>query len=157
MGAVVAVDDIFASPVVGVLVELERAGAQFKLADGQILFRRHRGILTPEHRKVLSDHGAAAHLLVLVATDAGVHARRDAFRRRLDDADPFTLPGNLFVPNVPYQAGACFSCGDPLPEPRFGRCVRCSLGWWLACHAPITAALAAEIAIHAHAPRGQGC
>ncbi len=49
------------------------------------------------------------------------------------------VPAFIFRLGTPYLQGICFSCGDPLPRPRFGRCWRCSLAWRLAAHVSTTA------------------
>lgn len=77
--------------------------------------------------------------------DDGVKTRLDAFRRQFEATLAPAVPAFLFRPGVSYQAGVCFSCGDSLPSPRFGRCWRCSLAWRLACRLPLPAELAAAL------------
>ena len=59
-----------------------------------------------------------------------------------------TSSANLFdSPALPLlielMHRGCFSCGAALPEPRYGRCRRCSLAWRLAVGVPIPAEWAA--------------
>lgn len=133
--------DVLASPVLPILLTLEAEGVRFRLNGDHVLVSPP-GALTPEHRKVFGQHRDAVRVLVAIATDAGVQARRGVFRGQLDAAPPSTTPTFLFMPNVAYMKGVCFSCADRLPEVRFARCGRCALAWRLACRLPIPSAIA---------------
>ena len=98
--------------------------------------------LPPDARALFQQHPDDLRLLVAIATDAGVHERRDAFRAQLEAASAPTVPAFLFRAGVSYQPGICFSCGTSLSEPRFGRCWRCSIAWRLAARLPVSPQLA---------------
>lgn len=134
--------DVFDSPAVAILSALERDGFTVELArDDGALTIAPRSRLTPERMQAIAAAKDALKTL-LRCRDAGVRVRRDEFQRQLEAAPAPTAPAFLFRPAVPYARGRCFSCGDGLPEPRFGRCWRCSLAWRLACRLPVDSALA---------------
>ncbi len=129
--------DVFDSPIFTVLIKLAGDGFRFRLEpDGRVLIHPI-GKLPPDVRALFQQHPNELKTLVAIATDAGVHVRRDAFRVMLDSAAPGTLPGFLFTPHIPYAEGTCFSCGDALPVLKFARCRRCSIAWRLACRLPV--------------------
>lgn len=130
--------DVFESPALGILCQLETDGFPVELlADGALAITP-RSRLLPERMRAIVACKDAMRVLVRCC-DAGVADRRDRFRAQLDAAPPGQLPAFFFALNTPYMAGACFSCGDPLPEAEaFGRCWRCSLAWRLAARVPIT-------------------
>ena len=134
----------FVSPALPLLLQLEAAGVRFRLDGDQVLVSPP-GALTPEQRQVFQQYQDAVRVLVMVVTDEAVQARRDVFRQQLDATPAPGVPAFLFKPGVPYVKGVCFSCGDSLPELRFGRCWRCSLAWRLACRLPIPRDLAAAL------------
>src|SRR5207237_1174686 len=101
---------VFDSPALPLLVELEQAGFQLRVAPEGRLQIEPGSKLTADQRRLLVEHKAAVTLL-LRCCDAGVVERRDAFRRQLEVAAPPTIPAFLFRP-VPYVPGRCFSCGD---------------------------------------------
>ena len=48
---------------------------------------------------------------------------------------PEVFPTHTFLvcPDLRWERGQCFSCGDKLGAPRYGRCWRCHLAWrWAA-------------------------
>jgi hypothetical protein len=53
-------------------------------------------------------------------------------RAKLETVPAPRVPNLVFRDDLPYVAGQCFSCGDPLGEFVFGRCWRCRLAWRLA-------------------------
>jgi hypothetical protein len=128
--------DVFTSPALSLLLDLEQRGCRIGL-DGADICIRPAGVLTAAERVTLQAHYEDARLLVLLSSDAAIHTRRDAFRHQLAAAPAPTVPAFLFRPGVPYVRGRCFSCGDALDALRFGRCWRCSLAWRLACCMPI--------------------
>lgn len=123
--------DALDSPAVGILSQLEADGFRVRLEPDTRLVIAPRSQLTPERMAEIRQHKAALTLL-LRCRDAGVVARRDAFRAQFGATPAPRVPMFLFRPGVPYVPGVCFSCGDPLPALRFARCWRCSLAWRLA-------------------------
>ncbi len=110
-------------------IRLQEQGFDFQVADGS-LFIKPVARVTPELRAKLRQHKPA--LVTLVgACDQGVQDRVAVYRDQRA-AVTATIGPFLFRPNLPYDAGVCFSCGDRLPEARFGRCWRCALAWRLA-------------------------
>ena len=126
--------DLLDGPAVPLLRQLRNQGFELAEGSGGRLLIRPIARLTPELRSVTRRHKGALLLLIRVS-DEGVQARRKVFRHQ-QNAAPETVGPFLFRPGVPYQSGTCFSCGDRLPEPRFGRCWRCSLAWRLVCRPP---------------------
>lgn len=124
-----------------------QAGIRLEAAGNMLEIDAPRGALTPELRDLLA-RGKRELLALLapsspyVVTDAGVQARRDVFERQLAATPAPRVPMFLFKPDVAYTRGRCYSCDAPLPEPRYGRCWRCSFGWRLACRLPIDPVLA---------------
>lgn len=136
------IPDIFSSPVFTVVVQLDHDGFQFRLTpDGRVEVRPISR-LPADVRALFVEHQADLRLIVAVATDPGVHERRDAFRRLIDAAAPGTLPACLSREGISYRAGVCFSCGDALPDLHFGRCWRCSVAWRLSAGVPVPSSLA---------------
>src|SRR5438876_599640 len=127
--------NVLESPALPLLIELEANGFRFRL-EGERLLVRPVERLTPEQRRLLHQERAGVVMLVRIC-DAGVQDRREAFRQQLEATSPPETPAFLFRAGMSYTAGICFSCGDSLPEPRFGRCWRCSLAWRLACRLSI--------------------
>lgn len=133
--------DVFESPALGILCQLETEGFRLELMANGAISIAPRSRLTPERMQAIEACSDAVRVLVRCC-DAGVADRRDLFRAQLDVAPPGRLPAFVFKPDIAYTAGACFSCGDPLPVATSGRCWRCSLAWRLAVRVPIPAALA---------------
>jgi hypothetical protein len=133
--------DVLNGPVLPCLLELEALGVRFR-RDGDHVLVSPRGVLTLEQREVFRRHQAAVRVLVALVADAEVQARRDAFRQQVEATPAPMVPAFLFKVGICYTKGRCFSCGDKLPELRFGRCWRCAVAWRLACRLPIDAALA---------------
>jgi hypothetical protein len=115
------------SDAAGLLLRLTAAGLDFR-RDGDRLFCRPVGRVPANLRAPL--HAAKPELLTLL--DDGVQQRRAAFETQLAAAPSTRVPAFIFRVGTPYQEGICFSCGDGLPVPRFGRCWRCSFAWRLA-------------------------
>jgi len=103
-----------------------------------------RSRLTPDlmHTIVMNKDALKA---LLRGGDAEVAARREVFGRQLARIPAPRIPAFLFREDVVYAKGFCFSCGDVLPQPTFGRCWRCSVAWRLACGLPLPADLAAAL------------
>ena len=112
---------------VGVLCALDDEGFDVDVVGGQLSIRpAHR--LTDTHRATIRRH--RDDLIVLVQScDPGVASRRALFLRQwlLDHTTTF-----LICPDLGWKRGQCFSCGDALSEPRYGRCWRCRVAWHLA-------------------------
>ena len=136
--------DVFQSPAVGILCDLERDGFSIELTVDGVLVIAPKSRLTADRMQIIAGCKDALKML-LRCCDDGVAARRDAFRQQFDAAPTGTLAALLLRPDVPCLAGRCFSCGDGLRELRFGRCWRCSLAWRLACRLPVPADLAAAL------------
>jgi hypothetical protein len=137
-------NDLLDSPALPLLLALEAAGVQFKV-DGDEVLVSPRGVLTPGQRALFRAHRAAVKAIINISTDAGIQARRNTFRQQLEATAAPAVPAFLFKPGIAYVKGVCFSCGDGLPDVRFGRCWRCSLAWRLACRLPVPAALAVAL------------
>lgn len=135
------VPDVLSSPALDVLLTLERDGFRVELTPDDTLRIGPRDRLTPELVVALRHHKDSLKMLVRLCDD-GVQDRRLVFVAQRAAAPPGTVPASLFRPGVPYAAGVCFSCGDRLPRPHFGRCWRCTLAWRLACRVPIAVELA---------------
>jgi hypothetical protein len=133
--------DIFQSPAVAILCDLERDGFQIELLDDGTLCISPRTGLTLERMQEITEHRDALRLLVRCC-DEEVQDRQDIFRRQIAAAPDGRMPVFIYREGVPYQAGSCFSCGADLPEPVFGRCWRCALAWRLACRLPVPLDLA---------------
>jgi hypothetical protein len=136
--------DVLESQALSLLRQLKAEGFEFQVAEPNILRVRPVDRVTPELRADLQRHKPALLMLIRI-DDAGVQERRDVFARQLAATRAPQLPAFLYRPDVPYVKGMCFSCHDPLPEPRFGRCWRCSLAWRLTADVPIDVDLAAAL------------
>ena len=111
-----------------VLWALEDEEFDLDVVDGHLRVRPAHE-LTESHRAAIRRH--RDDLIVLVqGCDPGVLSRRVLFRRQ------WTLDGTttfLVCPDLGWERGQCFSCGDELGAPRYGRCWRCHLAWrWAA-------------------------
>jgi len=125
--------DVFDSPLYPVVIRLEGQGFQFRLLPDGTVQVNPGAKLPPDARALFQQHPDDLRVLVAMATDAGVHDRRDVFRLQYAAAPTGTLPTFLFTTGVAYVRGACFSCGDVLPGLTFARCWRCAIAWRLAC------------------------
>ena len=134
------VRDVLSSPAVPLIRELKGAGFDVRLVNSRLRVSP-ASKLAPDCVQRIHSHRDDLKALVRIY-DAGTQARRALFARQWAAAPPNQIPAFLVCPNLPYQRGLCFSCGDRLPEPRFGRCWRCSLAWRLVCRLPIPVALA---------------
>jgi hypothetical protein len=136
--------DVVLSPAVALLVDLHREGFTVDLIEDEVLTIAPRSRLTPDRMQVIVTHKDALKTL-LRGDDAEVAARRDAFVEQLARTPAPRVPAFLFNHDIVYATGTCFSCGDSLPQPVFGRCWRCSVAWRLACKLPIPADLSAAL------------
>ena len=116
------------SKAAGLLLQATAAGLELRRVGDRLLFRT--STIHPDFVPQLQ----AAKKDLLALLDEGVQARRDAFAQLLAGTPAPRVPALVFRLGTPYQRGFCFSCGDVLPEPRYGRCWRCSLAWRLAAH-----------------------
>jgi hypothetical protein len=131
------------SPALPLLLELEQQGCRVELTPDKLVVEP-ASRLTPAQRAAVLAYARELALLVS-CLDPGVVERRDVFRKQLKATPAPRVPTFLFRSDVPYVRSACFSCGDSLPEPRFSRCLRCSLAWRLACRLRVSTELAAAI------------
>lgn len=139
--------DVFESPALPLLIQLDSDGFEFKVTGDRLLVKPVER-LTSEQRALLRQEHHAAILLVRIAYDAGVQARRDAFAAHLESAPAPTVPALVFKPDVPVVPGVCWSCGEPnerqdRERPAFGRCLRCALTWRLAAKVAVPVTIAA--------------
>ena len=81
-------------------------------------------------------------LVLLRICDESVQERRVVFAQQLAAAGD-AVPILAYRPGTSYVPGVCYSCAEPLPHPRHGRCWRCALAARLACRAPIPSDLMA--------------
>jgi hypothetical protein len=137
-----APNDVLNSPAVVVLCGLTDAGLDLAVVDGRLRVWPVNQ-LTSSHVLTIQQHRDALVTLVRIC-DAGVQDRVAMFKALVatKPADVM-LPALIFRPGTPYAKGICFSCGDALPETRWGRCWRCSLAWRMAAGVPIPAEHAA--------------
>ncbi len=133
--------DVFESPALPLLLELERDGFDLGVRSGTLWVKPARR-LTPERRARITEHRAALKALVLVCDD-GVQDRVVAYKAQLAAVPAGSTPDFVFQRGTAHTRGVCFSCASPLSVPEFGRCWRCSLAWQLAMQIPIPADLAA--------------
>ena len=61
----------------------------------------------------------------------------------------------LVCPNLSYQRGTCFSCGNPIGD-RYGRCWRCSLAWRVVVGVPISGVVVDDATRSEHEGPGGG-
>jgi hypothetical protein len=142
MARAVDVANVFESPALPLLLELEMAGLVVVTETGGLRIRPTNR-LSPAQLAAVQEHRDALKTLALIC-DVGVQARRTAFVERLAVAETALVPTLVYRPDVPYVVGQCFSCGEPNGRTSFGRCWRCSLAWRLAVRAqvPVDAAMA---------------
>ena len=132
--------DVLNSPAVAVLCGLEHAGLDLAVVDGRLrVWPVER--LTAEDERLIQTHRNELVTLVRICDD-GVQERLAVFKQQCREAQPGTLPAFMFR-RTPYAKGICFSCGETLPQPEFGRCWRCSLAWRMAAGVPTPAEHAA--------------
>ena len=133
--------DVFESPALPLLLELERDGFDLGVRSGTLWIKPARR-LTPEWRARITEHRAALKALVLVCDD-GVQDRVVVYKAQLAAVPAGSTPDFVFQRGTAHTRGVCFSCASPLSVPEFGRCWRCSFAWRLAMQIPIPADLAA--------------
>jgi hypothetical protein len=110
-----------------VLAELESRQVAV-LVEGGRLFLRPADRVSPD--LIAHVRSVKPALLALLrpspattpATPASVAARVASFRAT---GSPWVL-----VPALMYEAGRCFSCGEPNPDVIYGRCLACSEALW---------------------------
>jgi hypothetical protein len=129
--------DVLQSPALPLLLELEADGFDLRF-DGSRLLVKPIERLSPERRALVAAHRADLVALVRIC-DAGVVTRRQVFAAQY--ASGVTVGRFALVPDLPYVSGRCFSCGDPLTRPAFGRCWRCAMAWRLVVGVPVSASL----------------
>jgi len=138
------VSDVLASPALPLLLELEAEGFTLAADRGRLLVRPHDR-LSADRRALLARERDAL-LTLLRICDSDVQRRREAFAIALEtDTSGAALPLLVLTPGLPYVAGRCFSCGDPLDRSTYGRCWRCALAWRLALRLPVPAEYGAAL------------
>ena len=128
------------SPAVPLLATLVARGCRVRVTDGgeRLIVEPASRLTADEQRRVRAHRRTLATLI----QDDGLQARRACFAAQFAATPTPRVPAFIFRPGIAYTKGQCFSCGDPLPEPRFGRCWRCALAWRLACRLPVPAEFA---------------
>ena len=135
--------DVFESPALPLLLELERDGFDLGVRSGTLWIKPARR-LTPERRAQITEHRAALKALVLVCDD-GVQDRVIAYKAQLAAVPRGSTPDFVYQRGTVHTQGVCFSCAEPLPEPRFARCWRCALAWRLAAGVKMSTETAAAL------------
>ena len=127
--------NVLDSPAVAVLCGLEDAGLGLAVVDGRLrVWPVQR--LTAEHEHLIRQHRNELVALVQICDEA-VQERLVAYKQQLAKNPKGSTPDFIFQRGTPYAKAVCFSCRAKLPEPRYGRCWRCSLAWRLAMGVPI--------------------
>ena len=126
---------VLESPALPLLLQLEAEGFRIA-ADGDRLLVNPIHRLSPEVRIQVRTYRVELLTLVRVC-DVGVQARRLSFASQHQAG--LGVGQLAFVSGLPYVSGVCYSCGDALPRPVYGRCWRCALAWRLALGLAITA------------------
>ena len=132
--------NVLDGPGLPLFIELGQGGFDLAVRHGE-LWVRPVDRLPAALQARIQQHRDALVALVRIC-DAGVQERVEIFRAQLE-ASPGTVGPFLFKAGVLYSKGVCFSCGEGLPEPSFGRCWQCSLAWRLAYRLPVPAELVA--------------
>jgi hypothetical protein len=127
--------DVWSSPALSLVVELQHQGFELEPAGDRIRVRP-ASLLTAAQRVQLGQQRAAV-LTLLRICDEGVVARREVFQQQLKATAPPAVPSFVFTAGVPYVPGACFSCGEANGRETYGRCWRCALAWRLVCRLAI--------------------
>lgn len=126
-------DDVLNSPALSLLLRLEADGFEVVAVEDRLLVKPVSRIAA-DVRAQLATYRAEL-LTILRICDVSVQDRREAFSRQL--AAGASIGQLAMCEGLPYVAGQCFSCGDSLPRPVFGRCWRCALAWRCAAGASI--------------------
>ena len=108
------------------LTTLASRGVRVRV-DGESLCLRPRELLTPDLLDACREAKYALLDRLRHNADAvpdPISARVVAFRKQ---GQPWVL-----IPNLPYERSRCFSCGAPLIDVVFGRCLACSEALWRA-------------------------
>lgn len=131
-----ATNDVLNGPAVVVLCGLTDAGLDLAVVKGRLRvspvdrLTSQRVLLIQQHRDAL--------VTLVGLCDTEVQDRVEMFKGLIaTKPTDVMLPALIFRPGTPYVKCLCFSCGDALPETRWGRCSRCSLAWRMAAGVPI--------------------
>ena len=151
------VTELLDSPALDLLLAMERDEFQIEATDADTIR------ISPADRLAMVRRYKPALLQLIRMCDEGVQARLRAYREQLKAEPAPRIPAFLFRPDVPYQAGVCFSCGDHLPPAdvrtvtctrtdgtsvtvtlteRYGRCWRCAFAFRLAVGAELPSTIA---------------
>ena len=108
------VTELLDSPALDLLLTMERDELQIEATDADTIRISPADRLDPDRLAMVRLH--KPELLQLIhMCDEGVQARLTVYRGQLQAEPAPRIPAFLFRPEVPYQAGVCFSCGDCLP------------------------------------------
>jgi hypothetical protein len=133
--------DVFASPAVSLLCELEEAALELgasleaSITPESRLRLGPRQVLTPDRTARVRSNRDALRVLVL-CVDEGVMARRAVFEAILvRHHDPSILPALRYRTGRDGTDGRCVSCGEDQPKPIL--CWRCQLAARVARRLPV--------------------
>ena len=123
--------EVLGSPALPLLLRLEARGCDVSVRGDRLIVEPSSRLDGSERAAVLVHRRALA--VLIQACDPAVVVRRAVFAQQLASTPSLRMPSFLLRPEEPYVHGRCFSCGDELERPRFGRCWRCALAWRLVC------------------------
>ena len=156
------VTELLDSPALDLLLTMERDELQIEATDADVLRISPAARLDADRLAMVRRYKPELLRLIRMCDD-GVQARLVSYRQQLEAAPAWQVPAFWFRPDVPYQAGVCFSCGDRLPPAdvrtitcertdgtsvevtltsRFGRCWRCAFAFRLAVGAELPSPVA---------------
>lgn len=139
------VPNVLNSPAVPLLIELEEAGVTIRLdRDGGLQVGPPERV-TSAHLEHIRSLREPLRILAYVIYDEGVQQRRASFAAQIERGSAAIVPALIFLADVPYAPGICFSCGESNRLVTFGRCWRCSLAWRLACRLPVSSDFAVAV------------
>lgn len=120
--------DVLNSLALSLLLQLEAHGFEVLAVDNRLLVKPADRIPVDVRAQLATYRRELLTLLRIC--DVAVQDRREVFSAQLAAG---VAVGRLTARDrLTYVAGQCFSCGDALPRPVFGRCWRCALAWRLA-------------------------
>lgn len=156
------VTELLDSPALDLLLAMERDEFQIEATDADTIRISPADRLDADRLALVRLYKPELLQLIRMC-DEGVQARLMSYREQLEAAPAPQVPAFWFRPDVPYQAGVCFSCGDHLPPAdvrtvtctrtdgtsisvtlteRYGRCWRCALAFRLAVGAELPSTIA---------------
>lgn len=122
-------DQVLTDPIVHLLCELLGRGYSFRVHRGRVEHAHLTGANpSAEERFALRTHPALVAAFLEALDAEPTRQRLAAFTLDvIDSTGEERFPRFLFKQDVPLVRGTCFSCGDRLDRPEYGRCVACSL------------------------------